>query len=486
MFSKLEMDPSLDMGLYELLHQFHHPQECPSNLEPVMARQVATMAKARAREAARCQRPGERQAIKPLMAHFDLEEIELGVLLGTGGFSNVYEIQSFDSDKSRHYSKEQRLAREFLGQHALRLQDDSSRDIGKTLHSCATSEDAETLKPDHLARYAIKHLRKSLLQTPEKFAKAAMDLACEAEMMLCLDHPNIVKLRGWANGGPASFKDGKNDSYFLIIDRLVETLQDRVWMWRKQWKKEHRRKQKTVVKWMKKIIHRKKQEPVNEEKVDSLLVERLKVAYDISCSLEYLHERRIIYRDLKTSNIGFDIRGDVKIFDFGLARFLPTSTGDLDESFLMSNVGTRRYTPPEVLQKKPYNLKADVYTFGVVIWEILTMCSPKGSGKGEKQNPRLSACSCWPSELQTLVESMLSLNPSERPTINHARATIKDLLVTISDAETSAEILKDGTLGRRRSTFRLESFNLEELGLKDLDEDPNVQSHTSVCTSFST
>jgi serine/threonine protein kinase len=481
------MDPSLDMGLYELLHQFQHRPECPSNLEPVMARQIATMAEARARETARCQSPGDRQAIKPLMAHFDREEIELGALLGIGGFSNVYEIQSFDSHKSRHYSKEQRLAREFLAQHALRLQEVSSRDIGKIVDSSAESEDAETLKkPDHLARYAIKHLRKSLLQTPEKFAKAAMDLACEAEMMLCLDHPNIVKLRGWTNGGPASFKDGENDSYFLIIDRLIETLQDRIWMWRKQWKKEDRRKQKTVVKWMKKIIQRKKEEPAKEEKVDSLLVERLKVAYDISCSLEYLHERRIIYRDLKTSNIGFDIRGDVKIFDFGLARFLPTSTGDSDESFRMSNVGTRRYTPPEVTQKKPYNLKADVYTFGVVMWEILTMCSPKGSAKGDQQKPRLSACSCWPSELQTLVESMVFLDPSERPTINHVRATIKDLLVTISDAETSAEILKEGTLGRRRSTFRLESFNLEELGLKDLDEDPNVQSHTSICTSFST
>jgi hypothetical protein len=83
---------------------------------------------------------------------------------------------------------------------------------------------------------------------------------------------------------------------------------------------------------------------------------------------------------------------------------------------------------------------------------------------------------------------MLATDPSERPTMTHVRTSLKDILITISDAELSKEIMAEGGTSRRRSTFRLESFDLEALGLKDdfETEDPNLQSHTSVCTSFST
>jgi hypothetical protein len=71
-------------------------------------------------------------------------------------------------------------------------------------------------------RYAVKHLNiPSLLQEspmPNRFAKAAMDLACDAEMFLRLAHPNIVKLRGWATRELAKIQG--MEAYQLLLDYL--------------------------------------------------------------------------------------------------------------------------------------------------------------------------------------------------------------------------------------------------------------------------
>jgi serine/threonine protein kinase len=56
----------------------------------------------------------------------------------------------------------------------------------------------------------------------------------------------------------------------------------------------------------------------------------------------YLHSHSIIFRDLKPQNIGFDVRGDVKIFDFGMARIVPEGGNPYDDRFKMSGVGSRR------------------------------------------------------------------------------------------------------------------------------------------------
>jgi serine/threonine protein kinase len=348
----------------------------------------------------------------------------------------------------------------------------------------------ENRKPT-LPRYAVKHLKPSLLQerpVPHKFAKAAMDLACEAEMMIGLQHPNIVRVRGWASGGPDNYRLGTHTAYFLILDRMVETLQDRIATWRHRFRQERSwvrklsylwarskyavagrcfnlRRSKTVKTTAVARAGRKGKgesgslggrsssssksfgcmngssstSPESTTSTDPLLLERVKVAYDIACAVEYLHEKGIIYRDLKSTNVGFNVRDDVQIFDFGLARYLPnnkikcsggggsvedsTSPGEMpspkeegpprttvtqdatdgvvggvsppstiqnvhddeeeeeDVCYRMSHVGTRRYTAPEVDQRLPYGLKADVYSFGVVLWEIMSMSSATSKGR---------------------------------------------------------------------------------------------------------
>lgn len=85
----------------------------------------------------------------------------------------------------------------------------------------------------------------------------------------------------------------------------------------------------------------------------------------------------IVYRDLKPDNIGFDIRGDVKIFDFGLAKEMRPEDMVSDDLYEMSgNTGSLRYMAPEVARRLPYNSSVDVYSFAILFWQILSLQQP--------------------------------------------------------------------------------------------------------------
>ncbi|CAD6252126.1 unnamed protein product [Miscanthus lutarioriparius] len=96
------------------------------------------------------------------------------------------------------------------------------------------------------------------------------------------------------------------------------------------------------------------------------LPEILKVATDISKGMNYLHQNNIIHRDLKTANLLMDENRVVKVADFGVARVK-------DQSGVMTaETGTYRWMAPEVIEHKPYDHKADVFSFAIVLWELLT------------------------------------------------------------------------------------------------------------------
>ncbi|KAK6263048.1 hypothetical protein QUC31_008864 [Theobroma cacao] len=114
-----------------------------------------------------------------------------------------------------------------------------------------------------------------------------------------------------------------------------------------------------------KILHK------NNQALD--LRRRMKMALDVARGMNYLHHRNppIVHRDLKSSNLLVDRNWNVKVADFGLSRwknatFLTTKSGR----------GTPQWMAPEVLRNEPSNEKSDVFSFGVLLWELVTVSIP--------------------------------------------------------------------------------------------------------------
>ncbi|CAH2350998.1 spindle assembly checkpoint kinase [[Candida] railenensis] len=91
-------------------------------------------------------------------------------------------------------------------------------------------------------------------------------------------------------------------------------------------------------------------------------------AAEVFLAIEYLHNLDIIYRDLKPENILLDKNGHIKLTDFGFAKEVVDVTYTL--------CGTPDYIAPEVVATKPYNKSVDWWSFGILIFEMLTGYTP--------------------------------------------------------------------------------------------------------------
>ena len=140
--------------------------------------------------------------------------------------------------------------------------------------------------------------------------------------------------------------------------------------------------------------------------------------------LEYLHSKRIVHRDIKSANILVDLKGNVKLSDFGVSGEIALKKSEGESGFLESLKGTLPWMAPEVICQTKYGKKADIWSLGCTLIEMATGLPPWGKlenymqafmriGKSE-ENPEIP--NDLPEDLIDLLKKCFIRNPKERPT----------------------------------------------------------------------
>jgi len=157
----------------------------------------------------------------------------------------------------------------------------------------------------------------------------------------------------------------------------------------------------------------------NEVSVEEIV----RVALATAKGMQYMHCQNLIHRDLKSRNILLDDQKNIKICDFGEASFF--------RNRLETQKGTPGWMAPEVLTKESYTSKADVYSFGVFLWQLCTKQQP--SPILEKSSGKILPVSFPPNLgedmeiLASLGRACLQTNPAKRPTFLYVFHKLEEL-----------------------------------------------------------
>jgi serine/threonine protein kinase len=263
--------------------------------------------------------------------------------------------------------------------------------------------------------YVIKKISQSIVDNDfNKFLQAAKDLATETNFLCVLgQHPHILNIR--AVGGQGDFF---SPDFFLVLDRLHGTLYDKI---EKSWKIQLYDLENSFF-----VYDR-------AAKVKTLWNERMRVMKDLAGALSYMHDMRIIYRDIKPDNVGFDGRGIVKLFDFGLAREIYAEEDTGNGTYKLTyNTGSLRYMAPEVFNKWPYNFLADTFSFGILLWEVAALERPYTDLTPSeiremviKWGERPKTKDGWSERVVDLMTTSWDSNYRKRPTMKEIEANLE-------------------------------------------------------------
>ena len=109
-----------------------------------------------------------------------------------------------------------------------------------------------------------------------------------------------------------------------------------------------------------------------EQKVSLTNTEIKTIFFQMLEAVGYVHEQKLVHRDIKPTNFMIDSNGDVKLLDFGIAKNTNTASFEYTQTGTMQNMGTPMYMSPEqVKSTKDVTLQSDIYSLGVVLWQMV-------------------------------------------------------------------------------------------------------------------
>lgn len=259
-------------------------------------------------------------------------------------------------------------------------------------------------------RVAVKFIREDCLEDHV----ALNEFAAEEQILSRTNHPNVIKLIG----------TGSNPRTFLVFEWLGGGILGSILSANK------------LRPNAMKMFHR------NTFSFNKVLTRALEFA----SAMRYLHSEvaedvTIIHRDLKPDNIGFSATGELKVADFGMSICV-LRRRSLDQTYAMSgNTGSLRYMAPEVASNEKYSETVDVYSYGIILWQMATDMVPFADLRTanfhdevvvKRLRPKINTKS-WPPAFCSLLESCWDPIPTRRPTFSEICNSLQVLILGIGN-----------------------------------------------------
>ena len=322
-------------------------------------------------------------------------DVELGKLLGEGTFASVYAVSAIIGEPKS-------------GEGCERLEESKTEKSSTELDARNSSRNGPSRSGSSRGLLVLKFCRKT-----QAVNLAGECLIKEAAVLSGLPvHPNVIRLLGVSTnlaGDPAKG--------FLLLQRVSLVLDEMLKRWKIRSLSSSFSRDESPWNPLYCMGNQKK------ERMHDQQSRIQQVCVGVARAMAFLHSHGILYRDLKPSNVGLDYDGQARLFDFGLAR---TFNQDDDQGRLLTRfTGSLRYMAPEVDGVEGcYGFSADVYSFAILLWQVITLRTPFQQLKTVKRlkkavhvrNHRPSLSLVAASDMQRLLKASWHRNPDMRPT----------------------------------------------------------------------